>query len=57
MTTRIEKYTVGLDLPPQDVLCCVFGLEGISGMDVFLFTPHHRKMLLTCVFYWDLREY
>ena len=29
--TRVEKYTVGLDLPPQNVLCCVFGFERISG--------------------------
>ena len=27
--------TVGLDLPPQSVLHCVFGLEGIS-RNVFL---------------------
>ena len=29
----VEKYTVGLDLyvPLQNVLCCVFGFEGISG--------------------------
>ena len=33
-TTHIEKYTVGLDLPLQNVLCCVFGLEGISGFKV-----------------------
>ena len=31
-TTCIEKYTVGLGLPPQNVLRCVFGLEGISGI-------------------------
>ena len=32
--THIEKYTVGLDLPNQNVLRCVFGLEGISGLHV-----------------------
>ena len=26
-TTRIEKYTVGLNLPPQNVLCCVVCLD------------------------------
>ena len=35
-TTHIEKYTVGLDLPPQNMLCCVFGLEGISENIYFL---------------------
>ena len=33
-TTRIEKYTVGLGLPLQNVLRCVFGLEGISGISI-----------------------
>ena len=37
MSARIEKYTVGLDLHPQNVLHCVFGLKGISGMIVFWF--------------------
>ena len=35
-TTRIEKYTVGLDLTPQNVLRCVFGLEGKSGIILFV---------------------
>ena len=36
MSTRIEKYTVGLGLPLQNVLRCVLGLEGISGMEVHI---------------------
>ena len=35
-TTRIEKYTVGLDLTLQNVLRCVFGLEGKSGIILFV---------------------
>ena len=35
-TTHIEKYAVGLGLPPQNVLHCVLGLEGISGMEVHI---------------------
>ena len=45
-STCIEKYTVGLDLPPQNVLPCVFGLEGISGKKVFIdIQSQHKKIV------------
>ena len=44
-STRIEKYTVGLNLPPQNLLRCVFGFEGISGSLPLLFSIFNAKIM------------